>query len=120
MNKDKWTIIDFTQERVREIEEDTETIETFEFTDEDGQNHCFVIECKFKVDKDVYVALLEVDPNIFNEEYDGGHDNPKAKEEPPNIILAKTVTEENGEVDIQIPTDEEFEKAQKVYESLEY
>lgn len=120
MDKTKWTIIDFTQERVRVIEEDTETIETYEFTDENGQNHCFVIESKFKVGKDVYVALLEVDPNIFNEEYNGSHNNTKATEEAPNIILAKIVTDKNGEVDIRVPTDEEFEKAQKVYESLEY
>ena len=45
-----------------------ETIETYEFTDDDGQEHCFVVESKFKVGNDDYVALLEVDPSIFAEE----------------------------------------------------
>ena len=49
-----------------------------------------------------------------------GHDHAEEDEdEEPNIILAKVVTDENGETDLQELTDEEFEKAVKVYESLE-
>ena len=125
-----------TEKDVAEVMEE-ETIETFEFTDEDGQEHCFVVESRFKVGKDDYVALLEVDPAIFEEEEEGcghvhehihgtdcgcGHEHDHAEgaeEEEPNIILAKIVTDENGEVDIQVPTDAEFEKAVKVYEALE-
>lgn len=139
-----------TKKDVAEVEVMGEgTIETFEFTDEDGQEHCFVVESRFKVGKDDYVALLEVDPAIFegeNEEH--GHDHVHGNEhdhtyacseecdcghhhdyghahavedveEEPNIILAKIVTDVNGEVDIEVPTDKEFEKAVKVYESLE-
>lgn len=119
---------------------DEEMIETFEFTDEDGQNHCFVVESKFKVGNDDYAALLEVDPDIFEEDAEDhgcdyeddhgqGHEhthsatcgcgNDHEEEEEPNIILAKIVTDANGEVDIQVPTDTEFEKAVKVYEALE-
>lgn len=132
-----------TEKDVAEVMEE-ETIETFEFTDEEGQEHCFVVESKFKVGKDEYVALLEVDPSIFEEEdcgcgdeheqehvhehaltqgeecgCDHNLDIAEDEEEEPNIILAKIVTDENGEVDIQVPTDEEFEKALKVYEALE-
>ena len=114
-----------------------ETVETFEFTDEEGQDHCFVVESKFKVGRDDYAALLEVDPAIFEEEDKEsgqghalahgkecgcGHSHGRAEdveEEEPNIILAKIVTDANGEVDIQEPTDAEFEKALKVYEALE-
>ena len=112
-----------------------ETIETYEFTDDDGQEHCFVVESKFKVGNDDYVALLEVDPSIFTEEGEecscgcehdhaenccDGHDHDEEDdEEDTNIILAKVVTDENGEVDIQVPSDEEFEKAKQVYENLE-
>ena len=56
-----------TEKDVAEVMEE-ETIETFEFTDEEGQDHCFVVESRFKVGKDDYVALLEVDPSIFAEE----------------------------------------------------
>ena len=112
-----------------------ETIETYEFTDDDGQEHCFVVESKFKVGNDDYVALLEVDPSIFADEEEecscgcehdhaenccDGHDHDEEdEEEDTNIILAKVVTDENGEVDIQVPSDEEFEKAKQVYENLE-
>ena len=120
-----------------------ETIETYEFTDDEGQDHCFVVESKFKVGEDDYVALLEVDPAIFEEGEDEcgcghehgqehahahehgdecgcGHDHgDEDEDEEPNIILAKIVTDADGEVDIQVPTDEEFEKARKAYEALE-
>ena len=35
-----------------------------------------------------------------------------------NIILAKIIEDENGEIDIQVPTDAEFEKARLAYEAL--
>ena len=129
-----------TEKDVKEVmDAEEETIETFEFTDEEGQDHCFVVESKFKVGKEEYVALLEVDPAIFAEEEEEcgcghehahehvhaeacgcGHDHAEEDEdEEPNIILAKVVTDENGETDLQELTDEEFEKAVKVYESLE-
>lgn len=129
-----------TEKDVKEVmDAEEETIETFEFTDDEGQDHCFVVESKFKVGKEDYVALLEVDPAIFEdgEEECGcehehehahvhaetcgcGHDHADEDEdEEPNIILAKVVTDANGETDLQELTDEEFEKAVKVYESLE-
>ena len=129
-----------TEKDVKEVmDAEEETIETFEFTDEEGQDHCFVVESKFKVGKEEYVALLEVDPAIFEEEEEEcgcghehehehvhaeacgcSHDHAEEDEdEEPNIILAKVVTDENGETDLQELTDEEFEKAVKVYESLE-
>ena len=127
-----------TEKDVAEVMEE-ETIETYEFTDDDGQDHCFVVESKFKVGKDDYVALLEVDPAIFSEEDEEcgcGHDHAHAhvhdeecgcghdheeedEDEEPNIILAKIVTDANGDVDIQVPTDEEFEKARIAYEALD-
>ena len=130
-----------TEKDVADVMDAEETIETFEFTDDDGQEHCFVVESKFKVGKEEYVALLEVDPAIFSEEEEEcgceqehehvhqhahgeacgcGHDHAEEDEdEEPNIILAKIVTDANGEVDLEELTDEEFEKAVKVYESLE-
>lgn len=127
-----------TEKDVAEVMEE-ETIETYEFTDDDGQDHCFVVESKFKVGEDDYVALLEVDPAIFSEEEeecDCGHDHAHAhvhdeecgcghdheeedEDEEPNIILAKIVTDANGDVDIQVPTDAEFEKARIAYEALD-
>ena len=127
-----------TEKDAAEVMEE-ETIETYEFTDDDGQDHCFVVESKFKVGEDDYVARLEVDPAIFSEEEeecDCGHDHAHAhvhdeecgcghdheeedEDEEPNIILAKIVTDANGDVDIQVPTDAEFEKAKIAYEALD-
>ena len=127
-----------TEKDAAEVMEE-ETIETYEFTDDDGQDHCFVVESKFKVGEDDYVALLEVDPAIFSEEEeecDCGHDHAHAhvhdeecgcghdheeedEDDEPNIILAKIVTDANGDVDIQVPTDAEFEKARIAYEALD-
>ncbi|MBR1590472.1 MAG: hypothetical protein IJ657_05305 [Acidaminococcaceae bacterium] len=127
-----------TNEDIKNVAEE-DTIETFEFTDDDGQEHCFVVESRFKVGKDDYVALLEVDPAMFDEgEEECGcghehaahehteacgcghdHDAEETEEEELNIILAKIVTDENGEVDIQVPSDAEFEKAKIAYEALE-
>ena len=130
-----------TEKDVADVMDAEETIETFEFTDDEGQEHCFVVESKFKVGKEEYAALLEVDPAIFSEEEEEcsceheqehahlhahgetcgcGHDHGEEDDdEEPNLILAKIVTDENGEVDLEELTDEEFEKAVKVYESLE-
>jgi len=56
------------------------------------------------------LALLEFESEIST---------PTEEVEEPNIILAKITEDENGEVDIQVPTDEEFEKAKSVYETLD-
>ena len=109
-----------------------DTVETFEFIDENGEVHCFVIESRFKVGSEDYAALLEVDPAIFDEEADScecGHDHAftdscecghdQEPEEDVHIILAKVVTDENGDINIEVPSDEDFEKARKVYETLE-
>ena len=120
-----------------------ETIETYEFMDDNGQKQCFVVESRFKVGNDDYVALLEVDPASFDEEeecgcghdhaehahaehaHDGdcgcGHDHgaAEADDEVFTIILAKIKTDENGDVDIEVPSDEEFEKARIAYEALD-
>ena len=58
--------------------------------------------------------------HVHDEECGCGHDHEEEDEdEGPNIILAKIVTDANGEVDIQVPTDEEFEKARIAYEALD-
>lgn len=129
------------------------SVETLEYTDEDGTEHCFIVESKFKAGEDQYAALIEVDPAMFEEhegsslhhvdgeahdhhrhEHDeccghhhehgeGGrhhhcHEHGEDGEEEVNIILAKIMEDENGEIDIQVPTDEEFEKAAAAYEAL--
>ncbi len=119
-------------------EEDDGAIETLEYTDEKGKDHCFVVEEKFNVGSDVFVAMFEIDPAVFFAE-DGeehghphqhgegaepcgcGHDHhhgPEEEFDPDNVIIAKMVETEDGSVDIDVPTDEEFAKAKAVYEKL--
>lgn len=127
-----------TDKEVKDGEEITEqVVETLEYTDEDGVEHCFVVESKFLVGNETFAALLEVDPSIFDEEAQEEcceqHHNQAGQphhtdgcceqhhvtedeaeddsEEEVNIILAKIIEDESGEIDIQVPTDAEFEKA---------
>ena len=134
-----------TDKEVKDGEEITEqVVETLEYTDEDGVEHCFVVESKFPVGNETFAALLEVDPSIFDEEAQEEcceqHHNQAGQphhtdgcceqhhvtedeaeddsEEEVNIILAKIIEDESGEIDIQVPTDAEFEKARRAYEAL--
>ena len=132
-----------TDKEYKEMEEMAEqAVETFEYTDEDGVEHCFIVESKFPVGQDMFAALLEVDPSVFEEEAGDcccgrHHDHEKEplpaeagcdgnpvtedeaeNEEDINIILAKIIEDENGEIDIRVPTDAEFEKARLAYEAL--
>ena len=101
-----------------------ESVETFEFTDDEGLDHCFVVESRFKVGQDETCDCGcdhehgHAHDLSSSDECGCGHDDGEEVEEP-NIILAKITEDENGEVDIQVPTDEEFEKAKSVYETLD-
>lgn len=164
LSKKNHTKSTMTDKEYKDLEELAEqVVETLEYTDEDGVEHCFVVESKFPVGNETFAALLEVDPSIFDEDVEekccgqhhaqaDGHSHhadgccgqhhaqedehshhadgccgrhhamedkaEEDREEEANIILAKIIEDENGEIDIQVPTDAEFEKARLAYEAL--
>lgn len=111
-------------EDIRQMEEEDTELETLEYTDEEGKEHILVIDAKFDVDGTQYAAFFEVDPEFFDEGHDHDHDHnhddhdheDEEEFEPDNLIIAKMVELEDGSVDIQVPTDEEFEAAKAEYE----
>lgn len=78
-------------------------------TDADGNEYNFVEEFAFSVDGVEYAILVELLEDCGCE---GEHDH---EEEEPNVILAKVVLGEDGEVEYIEPTEEEFEVAEAAY-----
>ena len=87
------------------VEEDTEGTVVV-ITDEEGNEYNYVEEMVFDAGSDKYAILVSIDGDEECECHE--HD----------VILAKIVKDENGEVEYIEPTDEEFEIAQQAYEEL--
>ena len=88
------------------VEEDTEGTVVV-ITDEEGNEYNYVEEMVFDAGSDKYAILVSID----------GDEECECHEEV-DVILAKIVKDENGEVEYIEPTDEEFEIAQQAYEEL--
>lgn len=88
------------------VEEDTEGTVVV-ITDEEGNEYNYVEEMVFDAGSDKYAILVSIDG-----------DEECGCEEEVDVILAKIVKDENGEVEYIEPTDEEFEIAQQAYEEL--
>lgn len=90
-------------------EENFEEDFLIEMTDEEGNAYYYAEEMIIPVDGEKFALLIEVDPedeNYFDEDDEG------------DVIIAKIVTNEKGEEEYIEPTEEEFEKVQKVYDQL--
>lgn len=97
------------------VEEDTEGTVVV-ITDEEGNEYNYVEEMVFDAGSDKYAILVSIDGNEECECHE--HDEECGCEEEVDVILAKIVKDENGEVEYIEPTDEEFEIAQQAYEEL--
>ena len=74
----------------------------------------------FPAGEDEYAILVSIDGDECGCgcEEEHIHDEECDCEEEVDVILAKVVKDEDGEVEYIEPTDEEFEMAQKAYEEL--
>ena len=97
------------------VEEDTEGTVVV-ITDEEGNEYNYVEEMVFDAVSDKYAILVSIDGDEECECHE--HDEECGCEEEVDVILAKIVKDENGEVEYIEPTDEEFEIAQQAYEEL--
>ena len=84
--------------------------------DEEGNEYNYVEEMVFDAGSDKYAILVSIDGDEECECHE--HDEQCGCEEEVDVILAKIVKDENGEVEYIEPTDEEFEIAQQAYEEL--
>ena len=101
-------------------EEDTEDTVVV-ITDEDGNKYNYVEEMVFPVGEDKYAILVSMDADGCGcgcEEHEEHHheDGEECGCEEVDVILAKVIKDENGEVIYVEPSDEEFEQAQEAYE----
>ena len=101
------------------IEDDSEGTVVV-ITDEDGNEYNYVEEMVFPAGEDEYAILVSIDGDECGCgcEEEHIHDEECDCEEEVDVILAKVVKDEDGEVEYIEPTDEEFEIAQKAYEEL--
>lgn len=89
-------------------------------TDEEGNEYNYVEEMVFPAGDDQYAILVSIDGDDCEcSEHHHEHDEEcGCEDEEVDVILAKIVKDENGEVEYIEPTDEEFEIAQQAYEEL--
>ena len=90
-----------------------------EMTDDEGNSYFYVEQMIIPVGDDRFALLVEM---IDEDEHEHHHDHEGCECgcgcEEGDVIIAKIVTDENGE-DIYVePTDEEFEAVQKAYDEL--
>ena len=99
------------------IEDDSEGTVVI-ITDEEGNEYNYVEEMVFPAGKDEYAILVGIDGDEGGCGEEHIHDEDCECDEEIDVILAKVVKDENGEIEYIEPTDEEFEIAQKAYEEL--
>ena len=105
------------------VEEDTEGTVVV-ITDEEGNEYNYVEEMVFDAGSDKYAILVSIDGDEececheHDEECECHEHDEECGCEEVDVILAKIVKDENGEVEYIEPTDEEFEIAQQAYEEL--
>ena len=88
-----------------------------EMTDDEGNSYYYVEQMIIPVGDDRFALLVEV-PDEEEHEHHHDHEGCECGCEDGDVIIAKIVTDENGE-DIYVePTDEEFEAVQKAYDEL--
>ena len=83
-----------------------------EMTDENGNSYYYVEEMIIPVGNDKFALLVELhDEHEHGEGCDCGCDDD-------DVIIAKIITNADGEEEYVEPTDEEFEAVQAAYEKL--
>lgn len=99
------------------VEDDDEgTIVTI--TDEEGNEYNYVEEMVFPAGGNEYAILVSLDGHECGCGCEHEHDHEDDEEEEVDVILAKVVKDENGEVEYVYPSDEEFDIAQKAYDEI--
>ena len=82
-----------------------------EMTDEEGNTYYYAEEMVIPVGKDRFALLVEMHDHEHDEGCDCGCEDD-------DVIIAKIVTNDDGEDEYIEPTDEEFEAVQAAYDKL--
>ena len=105
----------FMADKEKQALEDGDDAIVVEFTDEDGNSYLYEQEMILPVNGGKFALLL----GIEDEEHEHGHGCGCGCEDgDEDVLIAKIVTNEDGEEEYVEPTDEEFEAVQKAYDAL--
>ena len=97
-----------------EIFDEEDDYVVVELTDEDGNVFPYVQEMIIPVDGENFALLVPLKDE--DKEHEEGCDC--GCEDEDDVIIAKMVEDENGEIEYIEPTDEEFKKVEEAYEAL--
>lgn len=93
-------------------------------TDDEGNEYNYAQEMEFSAGDDKFAILVSIDGDSCGcgcDEHEHEHAHEDGEEcgcEEVEVILAKIVKDENGEVEYVEPTEEEFARAQQAYDAL--
>lgn len=102
-------------DKEKQVLEDGDDAIVVEFTDEEGNSYLYEQEMIIPVNGEKFALLIGVEDEEHEHEHGCGCGCEEGDED---VLIAKIVTNENGEEEYVEPTDEEFEAVQKAYDAL--
>ena len=93
-----------------------EEVVIVEMTDEEGNVYQYEEELVIPLGEDLFALLVELPSE--DGEYHHEHDCDCGCEDEGNVMIAKIVTNEDGEEEYTDPTDEEFDAVMKAYNEM--
>ena len=102
-------------DKEKQVLEDGDDAIVVEFTDADGNSYFYEQEMIIPVNGEKFALLIGVEDEEHEHEHGCGCGCEEGDED---VLIAKIVTNENGEEEYVEPTDEEFEAVQKAYDAL--
>lgn len=98
-----------------EIFDEDDDYVVVDIVDEDGKTYPYVQEMIIPVGDDKFALLVPIDEEEHEHEHGDGCD---CGCEDDDVIIAKMVENEDGEIEYIEPTDEEFKLVEEAYDSL--
>ena len=102
-------------DKEKQVLEDGDDAIVVEFTDEEGNSYLYEQEMIIPVNGEKFALLIGVEDEEHEHEHGCGCGWEEGDED---VLIAKIVTNENGEEEYVEPTDEEFAAVQKAYDAL--
>lgn len=102
-------------DKEKQVLEDGDDAIVVEFTDEEGNSYLYEQEMIIPVNGEKFALLIGVEDEEHEHEHGCGCGCEEGDED---VLIAKIVTNENGEEEYVEPTDEEFEAVQEAYDAL--
>lgn len=99
------------------FEEDDDYV-VVELTDEDGNVYSYVQEMIIPVGEENFALLVPIHDDLDEHEEGCDCDCDCGCEDEDDVIIAKMIEGEDGEIEYVEPTDEEFQKVEEAYNAM--